>query len=959
MQKMTRIYENHIAVDIAEKGWCLLQYRIGKAVTSLWEKGNCLVFYPYDFVPDSEFGEKLEKLCRKIFMRMLWIENPEAETEFWKLTAGTWEYPYVRLGKYWIYCKEPIRESDSELVFRGRFGVGGESLPLSGETVTLSLDDTLGVLSFEFSVKSENFSALDAGIRYHRLLSSDTEHGEEKNYTESFAGEVLLPEGEISICGKISPAMIWNHQVSFFKLPVCNWTSTFLTPQGTAISMVSEDGAMLVFERSADLISYDSVSQTYFAAGISWYLGIEGDFSLNSGDPMMLGLKGTEYISDVRRFRFRSNQCGILRMEKEEEEERTLYAGDSCIVTAPWISIQGTYHSSSASMPFFSGKDGFIRNYVPKIQDFQVFTEPFPVMPWSGLHFLPENFDATEAENLLLQKRFQILTKSVDLSEPGGEEEQLLVTPCGTCAAIEPESSNWNWVGIAQIDGKEVPDVRLKNPALPVRAALQKTDCILTAFTLESFQKFSETELNLSFRIDGWNICFSEETWTEYSLFMIKYSKSASIRSLLEGSIQLKHVLEQAYDSHGEVRKGFQPLVEIMDDTEFQGVLMLGGLAEAKVLSPELKAVLAFTGEAGLPVVYTAISNGRVTADGSGFSVAKSNVNALVLYEGVPEQRSDGVPFAFCTREMTVFIEQSRLRYFHSRSELSLYRLFGAALNPAEEKTGSALVMTGRLEEVNGQQTYRFLLDSPVTFGVSDSALESVTVQDVVMSAGEEMLRFLLRGQQKYKMCDNFDLFSYDKIGFGGVSLIMESDQPSIDYGGYEFYEEDAVIRDHSFVEAFGAPVKELVCDVFNRTPEAMGYLSINAPIKQGVLGEGWSGIVWQIFLNSSGQLGRNEPLYFELLAGWSGNSYYVGIKTGGIFGKSFSLQGIITAGFTGITMEAGKKGKVYLHLHSFAIKVLGLSFPQRGADVYILGEQGKAAWYAAYDDGGNENGEL
>lgn len=956
MQKMTRIYQNHIAVDMAEKGWCLLHYRIEETGSSLWKKDQCLVFFPADFAPDQEFGAKLERLCNKIYMRLLWIENPAAELEFWKVTIGSWEYPRIRIGKYWIYLKNLLSESDCELVFQGIFGVNGETFSLSEEKVKLSLDNTLGALTYEFSVGPDTFLNLEVGIEYLRQLPNDMEKGEEKNYTEHFGCSVICPEDEITIQGSLSPAALWDHRISYFSLPVCNWNSTFLAPQGTNLSLKSEEGARLVFERTAESISFDETNKVYSVAGISWYLGIDGDFLYQSNEPLMLGLLGTEYFSGVGKLRFFANKPGILGME--EVEERTDQEGRPCIVTTPWLSIQGTYHSSSSSMPFFAKKDNYLRNSVPMIKTYEEVGEPFPILPWSGIRFLNEDSTAAEAEGFLQQKRSEILTGQLDMQVLGAaaEAEQLLITPCGMCVSAQSDSGHWNWVGIAQIAGTGSPDIRMQNPALSTRIALQKTECILVASTLESFNGLSETELDLSFCIDGWKLCFSGKNWTEHSLFMMKYAKSVSVRSLLGQSPQLAYVLERAYDSEGNVERGFEQFLEIIDDADFQGILMLGGLAEADSLSPELKAVLEFTGEAGLEMVYAAITNGRVVADGTEFSVERSNVNALVLYSGEPEHKEDGASFEFCTRDLKVLIEQSKVRHFQSHSELSLYKLFGSALYPEEAMTGSCLVLTGRIEEVNGQQTYKFLLETPVSYKVSDSALASLEIRNVEMSAGTGTLRFLLQGLQTYTLCENLDLFSYDKIEFDGVCLIKGADQKVVDYGSYELYGARAVVRTDSLVEAFGAQLKEFICSDRGDSPDDMGYVSINAPVKQGTLGEEWYGIIWKISLNSSGQLGNNEPLYFELLAAWSGANYYIGIKTGGIFGKSFSLQGILTAGFTGITMEKGNGGKVYLHLHSFSLKALGITLPQKGVDVYILGEQGKAAWYAAYDDGEKEN---
>jgi hypothetical protein len=150
-------------------------------------------------------------------------------------------------------------------------------------------------------------------------------------------------------------------------------------------------------------------------------------------------------------------------------------------------------------------------------------------------------------------------------------------------------------------------------------------------------------------------------------------------------------------------------------------------------------------------------------------------------------------------------------------------------------------------------------------------------------------------------------------------------------------------------------------------TPESMGFVSVSAPIDQGLLTQPWYGLNYTIDLGTLGALAGSASIALSVLAAWSPGpagsvpSVYVGVKLPGTreaFGVSLPLQGILKLGFRSIEFlvdnEVGKPRTYTLRLRDFALRLLGLSFPPGHNDIVLFGNPDQSAadkvgWYAAY----------
>lgn len=1047
MQDMTLIYQNRITLYRSKNGWCLLSREVngrdaigrnaakenvisrnatgenaisrdaasrnairenaisgntpgkdaGGAAADVWKAGNCLVFFPEGFTPDTVFCRKLEQLADKMDMRLLWIENPGDEMECWSFTAGIGENPQIMVGEYWIALYCGAMESDAQVNFRGIFGRNGDAFKVSGEKAALSLADSYGTLSFSLTVSKDGFGRLGSGIRFRYMLPEDTPKGELCNFTRQVYCPVISPhaDGDMDCRCSICPAAVGDSARSYLGLPAGkDWDSSFLSLQGENVLLKSAGNVRLVFQTGAEVYFYDSVRQQYLAPLYKWYLGLEGEFLVNKDTVLMPGLAGTEYCADIDRIAFVTGQSGLIAAGDGQPEGKFVMVGEGAAETS-WISFRGAYYAAPAAMPFFDVGTYYSRAYIPKVQEFREWAAPFPVMPWSGIGTGEELFggcmqpagpgqlaegaqragqgmpdghmhsagweqlaeDIQRLEQILAQERYRLLSAGTDnAAQSGGQAgktEKLLVAPCGICIGLQPENGIWNWAGLAQTGEGGLPDIRLEHPSGWARKELQKPDCILMAQSKEEFLRLGEKELSFSLPADGWLLSFSAQDWDSHRLFVLKATETVTLRSCLADTPQLKRVLNMAYDKDGAVRKGYGPLLKVLDDKSFQGVFLLGGTAGIYSLSPQLQAALRLVRGGKAEAVYAAVSNGRITSGASGISIGRSAIDALVYYEGAPAQQSDGAPFTACTRELTAVIGQNAVIYFQSRLELSLYHIFGARLAPESRWDSGQIVLSGRMECTGAGTSYKFGVETQAAYTAADPPVASVQVRDAVLTVAGDVLSFELKGFLSFEKCEGLDLFSYGRIGFAGLQLICkDAAKYEVYYSSMRLSEDKAEIRPDSFAEAFGAKIDAVLFEREGESPDGLGYVSVNAPLKQGALSGKWNGLVWKVSLNSSGQLGRNEPLCLYLLGAWSGGGYYIGVRTDGIFGKAFSIQGILNAGFSGITMIQGKGGKLFFRLHSFALRALGLTFPKRGVDVFILGEHGDAAWCAAYEDG-------
>ncbi|MEG0615337.1 MAG: hypothetical protein RR540_06225 [Oscillospiraceae bacterium] len=925
-----------------------------------------MIFFPDDFIPNADFCANAESFCVRAKPKLLWIDNPIDSYMFWNCTAcGNCSNPSINIGEYCVCLNSFKNENDNSITFNGDFHTSSVCFSLSSGGIVLDLSTKTGEVSFSFICpKNTNlFSALNSGIKYVMPLSSETENNYENNFTAEFHNSILKSSDDLIISALITPSALLDTTKTYLGLPKGNYQSNLLAPNGY-LRNLNAVNAKLVLEKTALVIAYDDSSNDYSYSGMSWYFGISGEFVLlsenDSGNSTLLGLSASEFISSDSKLEilFMPHNNALICTNKVPPKS------NNCTISTAWISFKGTYFSSSKSMPLFnisnnssSNATDYLRAYIPAVISFTEFSPAAPFISWKDVDISSEY--ALQAENILCTSRFDIFTKQAEKSmlnfcdSNASHNSTTAVAPCGLCVSISNDNGGFDWIGIAQTSSESLPNVRLNSPSAKTRFALQQKECELTALTPEEFNSLGIKSNTITLPIDGWELILSEKYWEkDKTLFYIKYNSTISIREKLIDTPQLDNILSLSYTGDGKLRPEFEEIISILDDTNFQGILIFGAVALPSKVAPEVKAVTDDIKSGDIKAIYTIINTSRVDISGSGeIIVSKSNISSLFSYTGkslVNENHSD-IKLAFCTVGLKVIIKQTIIQQFNSRSELMISELMGASLVPSAYFDGKSLVLNGVLETISGNSFYKFSLAYPATFNSPNTPIDEIVFDEIKMVCQTDKTDFVLSGKISFIKTADCDIFSFQSIPFRGIKISKIADILFAEYSSADFMQEFADVRANSFAEAFGGKISYTILGSNKNTPDELGFCSISTPVQQGTLGDIWNGIVWSISLGSSGELGDSSELAFEIITAWSGSNYYIGLQLSDVFAKNFSLQGFLTAKFSGLELQNGESGTLYFKLHGFTLKMLGLSFPQNGMELLILGEHGKIAWYSGY----------
>lgn len=984
MQKLTIIYQNHCAIYLASGGWCLLTRDRMEVPGSLLGTGACLLFYPPGFTPDKTFCAKAEAFCLRMRARLLWIENPSDDYPFWRCHALAGGFPLaLPVSTAVLHLTERTHEEDSCLWFSGIFQAGADYFSVS-EDIRLDLGTCEGILHFSVFCPKETdiFAALHSGLRYilpvektFKGEQSQTEAELTENHMTFFESGVLRTDEDITLTADVSPCCLLDENKTFLSLPSVPFTCGLFGTDIAEIVLYPEDGR-LVPEVTASALCRHKGTAAWYAGDLAWCWSPSGSFRLCADShkekiKLIPGLSGSEFIGTDGAVRFVPHQNALLSEQMTETPHKTP-ASDTqnrtfSVPMTSWLSFRGNYYSSSDSMPLFSSENEkhpgrSLMAYIPLAASFEDQSPAAPVFPWKNA-VCGISGTAEEAERLLRRARFTLLTGCPENTAfPKNERasETVAVSPCGLCIGVSRDTQDWNWVGIAQTSEGPLPDIRLCPVSASLRLALQKKDAYLLFTTDAQLRNPEDENMCVDLPVCGFHIRLSADTWIEgQTLMLLKYTDTVTVRELLEDSPQLSHLLSLAFSGDGEVRQEYRELISVLDDPDYQGILLLGAAVSPVNVSREIEAVLKDIPEGGLRAVYTLIpkSGIEITSDG-GIKIGLSDISSYFFYKGesLTNERLSRQTLDLRTTDFAVIIRHNTMTGISARMELLVTELFGSPLTPAEDFADSCLVLKGQMETVSDTSILRFKPEAAKAFLLPGTPVSRLVLQDACMECREECTEFQLTGNLSFLCEETCDLFSYEQIGFTGIRLIREPDRFYADYQGAALLPESAALRRGSLAEAFGAAISG-VCFCQDTLPDDQGFFSINTPVRQGALKSGWNGIIWELSLGSSGELGASENLSLEFLAAWNRTDYYFGIRFPGVLNRSFQLQGLITAGFTGIDLILGEKGGLCLRLHGFTVKLLGLSFPRNGTEMFLLAEHGNIAWYAGYDDKDKEVG--
>lgn len=451
----------------------------------------------------------------------------------------------------------------------------------------------------------------------------------------------------------------------------------------------------------------------------------------------------------------------------------------------------------------------------------------------------------------------------------------------------------------------------------------------------------------------------------------------------------------------------FQDFRTLAEDPDWTGILVLR--ATIADLPGELAGITAgVSSPSRFEAHHFGVNVSQVELqDGAPQVTGPSSIFGLIFYVDPdlvepPIPPTPGVEYAFRLLELKALFENTAVKRFESRAQLTLNTLLGmpvtkmggAAANPF-----NTLVLSGSFQSAGGQGVYSLSTDTDATFQFGSNIVTKIELtgaEMVTRSLGPPVVSgFGLTGFVDFAVIqgdDNgtkpFDILSFGSppgspdmlrqgLSFSDLDLVMTAgtggnDATLVpDVGGIRFDVATSTPRDASLFRQFALTLKALEAGDKDHAPSAAGYLPVITDVAlTGVDGRPWFGLRYELDMGSPGRLAGSVGLTSTLLIAWtptSGGGAYdalVGLQLPGTAGGAelLSLENVLklSIGQLSLTLDPGEEsrpGGFVLMLTEIALKFLGLlKIPPSGSmSFYLFGDPAPGAgpsglgWYAQY----------
>lgn len=748
------------------------------------------------------------------------------------------------------------------------------------------------------------------------------------------------------------------------------------------------------------------------------YLTYSGHFTVSGGDTILCGLSGTEYVKlkqgQTHEIEFVPHQNAFVDLGKSLEGGELL----SSLSQTAWIRLPEDieyYDPPETAGLFTFGND--TQALTPKNFKISRFYGRAPFAPMGLYGSLPASVDFTQVralENRLYRTRQAILSNgAMQITPMESQPLTICTTPQGLLVGVN-EYGDWYWVGLAQepvskqlrsaeldavcmrdcmacayggngtpstpaesykcpysmfnnapVDAVGAPSLYIEHISARLRELLRKKDIFVT---FESPAQFLHNALpcsTFSMRYGCWTFEMYPHRWITDSgngntIMILKYAKHQTLRELMADSPVLRQTLSQAMDEAGKVKTGYEDLLRVTDDPDFQGVLFLNCpvTLDQKNAPDSLNAALSGDRNVKLVASYLVLAANQICNDNGTMKMKPSSAYGKLHYasqavlEPTGEQDENAAPPAakYHVSLIDLNIKNSAIADFRLEAELFINTLFGSSLTVPNGQYGECLRLIGTCQEgkkigTDGNSAdivsaeYVFALREKARCALQASAMSAVQMETVQLAtetikATEQDKRdtyrsvMTLGGRMLFIEDAACDLFGYGESAeqpdgsgenagllFDGLRVILpETGGAQIDVGMLSFHQspDRSDARPKSFAACFACKVEQLLFDV-EKTPDDLGYRSITCPVDQGELQKHWAGVVWNIELGKLGALAK-DPVSIRLLTAWSADetgekpALYIGVKLpGALGGEGLDFQGLIKLGFHTISLEAGE----------------------------------------------------
>ncbi|TCO71651.1 hypothetical protein [Rhodovulum euryhalinum] len=454
----------------------------------------------------------------------------------------------------------------------------------------------------------------------------------------------------------------------------------------------------------------------------------------------------------------------------------------------------------------------------------------------------------------------------------------------------------------------------------------------------------------------------------------------------------------------------------LIDDPDWNGVLALNVSVDPGNLAPEIEALLAGVDQSLFAAHHIGNRVNHVAPAADGDLRIASSVFGLIHYTDPADTSGRGeiaylaTPDDYDFRVLTLeaVFENAALAHFSNRSLLVANRLFGDRVldkAPEGQEARNALTLIGTYRQTDGVPSYTFATapGTAGTFLLGGNALSAVTVTRTTMSVSPEtagaggagggyVARFGLWGHLGFRERPDFDLLSFERLGFGNLALEMrlapvaaQAPGQGTDFarsfsfrtGGMVFGDaplrqigqgetpppgtEANLVRAGSLLTAFPLKVKGLVGGNAATPPDSLGYRVLTTTEPAGfrpadLSGGDWHGLAFEMTLGAKGALAGKAVIAADLVLAWrpggaDGPDIAPLFRLSGPEGISlaFDIEGVVRFGARDVALNRIRRiadspapDMFVMIFESIGLSVLTLSFPPAGTtNVYLMGGLG------------------
>lgn len=966
-----------------------------------FELGGTYIFGNFETISSADLYLKLTRFLTVSSPNLgfLWIENPDMGISQWKChaiscatkNATVWclgNYSELKFGAYRLMLSGDMEITcqQDQMIFATPTGILNgylfrlaqiNGLSTQSAVILNFSSSTVGTLNFNIILNGNGevdvFKKMDACIKYSAPLSDEVEGAWKQGFVGVVSSPVLQSIKSLNMAVFLNPIGLCDSTKTYLTLfdetSDNYFDSVMINVNGHAQRIQVGSDAHLVFEIVPRYICFDKKNNTYSGESV-YYLGFSGSYYMENAESHLLcGLSGTEFMDlssvDNREIKFMPNQNAFFS-EKSHQN----------LSTTSWISFPENtkYFCQPEIAPMYSENDQNVLRIleIPTTRlDDNTHAVPMVFYKESQISFL-DSHRVEEIEWRIYETRFQLITNNVVQKAPQmksfqDDPCQKTVTPQGLMAGVIPSSGSYDWFGIAQTNGIQgLPNIRFCQVSESLRMEFQNSKLFIYKDNQATFMKEAQPSSDFKVWIDDWCFLLSPENWKvndkeKNTAFIMKYVKGKSIKELLTGKPIFEASLKLAYDNRGVVLPQYKNFVELVQDPNFQGIVFLNVMLSITEIPKEVAFLLKEVKPEDFYAHHVILEGNKVNQGTDGdLIMQQSTIQALVDYKDNQQivYNEDMPNYAFSTVEMTLSVENSRISYFSSTSEILINQLYGADCVKSNSTSGNCMILDGRSQKKEQAVEYVYTLREIAAYGLKNSPIFGVQIQKVLLSVdvgSGKNGRLTFCGQMCFDSIPNCDLLSYTDLQFSSLQLVIpDVGNLYMEYGNLVVNLSGSTMRDQSFGARFACDLENIIYET-DKMPEDIGFQTITAPVDQSKLQKPWTAQIWNLSLGSLGNLSNSGEVTIKFIIAWSigkkGPEYYVGVALPSL-AKGLDLQGIIKLGFQSVELKLTQQNGVnqfMLRLHNYTLRLLCLAIPPGSNDLFIFADGKKLGWYAAY----------